>query len=198
VEHDLDLGLSHREAGSTAVQELAFTLADGFAYVEAALKAGMDIDSFARACRFSSTRTSISLRRSASSAPPAASMRTGCATSMGEGPAFVDAPFPHANRRLQRDRPATREQHRTGRLRSALGRTRRHAVAAHELDDEVLALPTEKSVEIALRTQQVLAYETNVTNVADPLGGSYFIEALTSEMERQALDYFRQIEDFGA
>jgi methylmalonyl-CoA mutase N-terminal domain/subunit len=63
--------------------------------------------------------------------------------------------------------------------------------------DEVLALPTEKSVEIALRTQQVLAYETNVTNVADPLGGSYFIEALTSEMERQALDYFRQIEEFG-
>jgi methylmalonyl-CoA mutase N-terminal domain/subunit len=52
--------------------------------------------------------------------------------------------------------------------------------------DEVLALPTEKSVEIALRTQQVLAYETNVTNVVDPLGGSYFVEALTDEMERQA------------
>jgi methylmalonyl-CoA mutase N-terminal domain/subunit len=63
--------------------------------------------------------------------------------------------------------------------------------------DEVLALPTEKSVEIALRTQQVLAYETNVTNVVDPLGGAYFIEALTSEMERQALEYFRQIEAFG-
>ncbi len=63
--------------------------------------------------------------------------------------------------------------------------------------DEVLALPTEKSVEIALRTQQVLAYETNVTNVADPLGGSYYVEALTSEMERQALDYFRQIDEFG-
>jgi methylmalonyl-CoA mutase, N-terminal domain len=63
--------------------------------------------------------------------------------------------------------------------------------------DEVLALPTEKSVEIALRTQQVLAYETNVTNVADPLGGSYYVEALTDEMERQALGYFRQIEEFG-
>ena len=63
--------------------------------------------------------------------------------------------------------------------------------------DEVLALPTEKSVEIALRTQQVLAYETNVTNVADPLGGSYFVEALTDEMERQAEAYFRQIEEFG-
>jgi methylmalonyl-CoA mutase N-terminal domain/subunit len=63
--------------------------------------------------------------------------------------------------------------------------------------DEVLALPTEKSVEIALRTQQVLAYETNVTNVVDPLGGSYFVEALTDEMERQAEAYFEQIEGYG-
>jgi methylmalonyl-CoA mutase N-terminal domain/subunit len=63
--------------------------------------------------------------------------------------------------------------------------------------DEVLALPTEKSVEIALRTQQVLAYETNVTNVVDPLGGSYYVEALTAEMERQAEAYFAQIDDFG-
>jgi methylmalonyl-CoA mutase N-terminal domain/subunit len=63
--------------------------------------------------------------------------------------------------------------------------------------DEVLALPTEKSVEIALRTQQVLAYETNVTNVVDPLGGSYFVESLTNEIERQALDYFRRIEEYG-
>ena len=63
--------------------------------------------------------------------------------------------------------------------------------------DEVLALPTEKSVEIALRTQQVLAYETNVTNVVDPLGGSYYVEALTDEMERQAEAYFAQIEEYG-
>ncbi|MDP9023745.1 MAG: methylmalonyl-CoA mutase family protein, partial [Candidatus Eremiobacteraeota bacterium] len=63
--------------------------------------------------------------------------------------------------------------------------------------DEVLALPTEKSVEIALRTQQVLAYETNVTNVVDPLGGSYFVEALTDEMERQAEAYFEQIAEYG-
>ena len=63
--------------------------------------------------------------------------------------------------------------------------------------DEVLALPTEKSVEIALRTQQVLAYETNVTNVVDPLGGSYYVEALTDEMERQAEAYFEQIAEYG-
>jgi methylmalonyl-CoA mutase N-terminal domain/subunit len=63
--------------------------------------------------------------------------------------------------------------------------------------DEVLALPTEKSVEIALRTQQVLAYETGVTSVADPLGGSYFVEALTAEIERQALEYFDRIAEFG-
>ncbi len=63
--------------------------------------------------------------------------------------------------------------------------------------DEVLALPTEKSVEIALRTQQVLAYETNVTNVVDPLGGSFYVESLTDEMEKQAEEYFRQIEEYG-
>jgi methylmalonyl-CoA mutase N-terminal domain/subunit len=63
--------------------------------------------------------------------------------------------------------------------------------------DEVMALPTEKSVEIALRTQQVLAYETGVTSVVDPLGGSYFVESLTAEMERQAEDYFRRIDEFG-
>ena len=63
--------------------------------------------------------------------------------------------------------------------------------------DEVLALPTEKNVEIALRTQQVLAYETGVTSVVDPLGGSYFVESLTNELEAQAEAYFRQIEDFG-
>jgi methylmalonyl-CoA mutase N-terminal domain/subunit len=63
--------------------------------------------------------------------------------------------------------------------------------------DEVLALPSEKSVEIALRTQQVLAYETNVTNVVDPLGGSYYVEALTEEMEREAESYFAQIAEYG-
>jgi methylmalonyl-CoA mutase N-terminal domain/subunit len=63
--------------------------------------------------------------------------------------------------------------------------------------DEVLALPNEKSVEIALRTQQVLAYETNVTNVVDPLGGSYYVEALTEELERQAEAYFTQIAEYG-
>jgi methylmalonyl-CoA mutase N-terminal domain/subunit len=63
--------------------------------------------------------------------------------------------------------------------------------------DEVLALPTEKSVEIALRTQQVLAYETNVTNVVDPLGGSYYVEALTSELEARVEEYFEQIAGFG-
>jgi methylmalonyl-CoA mutase, N-terminal domain len=63
--------------------------------------------------------------------------------------------------------------------------------------DEVMALPTEKSVEIALRTQQVLAYETNVTNVVDPLGGSYFVEALTDAMEQQAEHYFAKIAEYG-
>ena len=128
-------GYHIREAGSTAVQELAFTLADGFAYVEAAMAAGMDVDAFAprlsfffnahidffeEICKFRAARR-IYARR----------MRDDVRR---EGSAFVDAALPYPNRRLQRDRATTREQHRAGRLRGALGRARRHAVAAHQLD----------------------------------------------------------------
>jgi methylmalonyl-CoA mutase N-terminal domain/subunit len=191
-------GYHIREAGSTAVQELAFTLADGFAYVEAAMKAGMDVDSFAprlsfffnshidffeEICKFRAARRIYARRmrdRYGAKDPRSLTLRfhtqtAGCSAT---------AQQPENN--------IVRVAYEA--MAAVLGGTQ--SLHTNSMD-EVLALPTEKNVEIALRTQQVLAYETNVTNVVDPLGGSYFIEALTDEMEKQAEDYFRQIEEFG-
>jgi len=191
-------GYHIREAGSTAVQELAFTLADGFAYVEAALAAGMDVDSFAprlsfffnahidffeEICKFRAARRIYARRmRDVYGAQDPRSWTLRFHTQTAGCSATAQQPENNIVRVAYEA------------LSAVLGGTQ--SLHTNSMD-EVLALPTEKSVEIALRTQQVLAYETNVTNVADPLGGSYFIEALTSEMERQALDYFRQIEEFG-
>jgi len=191
-------GYHIREAGSTAVQELAFTLADGFAYVEAAMKAGMDVDSFAprlsfffnshidffeEICKFRAARRIYAKRmreRYGAKDPRSWTLRfhtqtAGCSAT---------AQQPENN--------IVRVAYEA--MAAVLGGTQ--SLHTNSMD-EVLALPTEKNVEIALRTQQVLAYETNVTNVVDPLGGSYFIEALTDEIEKQAEDYFRQIEEFG-
>jgi methylmalonyl-CoA mutase N-terminal domain/subunit len=191
-------GYHIREAGSTAVQELAFTLADGFAYVEAAMRAGMDVDSFAprlsfffnshidffeEICKFRAARRIYAKRmreRYGAKDPRSWTLRfhtqtAGCSAT---------AQQPENN--------IVRVAYEA--MAAVLGGTQ--SLHTNSMD-EVLALPTEKNVEIALRTQQVLAYETNVTNVVDPLGGSYFIEALTGEMEKQAEEYFRQIEEFG-
>jgi len=191
-------GYHIREAGSTAVQELAFTLADGFAYVEAAIKAGMDVDSFAprlsfffnshidffeEICKFRAARRIYAKRmreRYGAKDPRSWTLRfhtqtAGCSAT---------AQQPENN--------IVRVAYEA--MAAVLGGTQ--SLHTNSMD-EVLALPTEKNVEIALRTQQVLAYETNVTNVVDPLGGSYFIEALTDEMEKQTEAYFRQIEEFG-
>ena len=191
-------GYHIREAGSTAVQELAFTLADGFAYVEAAMKAGMDVDSFAprlsfffnahidffeEICKFRAARRIYARRmrdKYGAKDPRSWTLRfhtqtAGCsATAQQPENNIVRVAFEA--------------------MAAVLGGTQ--SLHTNSMD-EVLALPTEKSVEIALRTQQVLAYETNVTNVVDPLGGSYYVEALTAEMERQAEAYFTQIDDFG-
>jgi methylmalonyl-CoA mutase N-terminal domain/subunit len=191
-------GYHIREAGSTAVQELAFTLADGFAYVEAALAAGMTIDSFAprlsfffnahidffeEICKFRAARRIYARRmRDVYGAKDPRSWMLRFHTQTAGCSATAQQPENNIVRVAYEA------------LAAVLGGTQ--SLHTNSMD-EVLALPTEKSVEIALRTQQVLAYETNVTNVADPLGGSYFIESLTSEMERQALDYFRQIDEFG-
>jgi methylmalonyl-CoA mutase N-terminal domain/subunit len=191
-------GYHIREAGSTAVQELAFTLADGFAYVEAALAAGLDIDAFAprlsfffnahidffeEICKFRAARRIYARRmRDVYGAKDPRSWTLRFHTQTAGCSATAQQPENNIVRVAYEA------------LAAVLGGTQ--SLHTNSMD-EVLALPTEKSVEIALRTQQVLAYETNVTNVADPLGGSYFVESLTNEMERQALDYFRRIDEFG-
>ncbi|MDQ2871973.1 MAG: methylmalonyl-CoA mutase family protein [Candidatus Eremiobacteraeota bacterium] len=191
-------GYHIREAGSTAVQELAFTLADGFAYVEAGMKAGMDVDSFAprlsfffnahidffeEICKYRAARRIWARRlkeQYGAKDPRSWQLRfhtqtAGCsATAQQPENNIVRVAFEA--------------------MAAVLGGTQ--SLHTNSMD-EVLALPTEKSVEIALRTQQVLAYETNVTNVVDPLGGSYYVEALTDEMEKQAEEYFKQIAEYG-
>jgi methylmalonyl-CoA mutase N-terminal domain/subunit len=191
-------GYHIREAGSTAVQELAFTLADGFAYVEAALAAGLDIDAFAprlsfffnahidffeEICKFRAARRIYARRMRdvyGAKDPRSWTLRFHAQTAGCSATA------------QQPENNVVRVAYEA--LAAVLGGTQ--SLHTNSMD-EVLALPTEKSVEIALRTQQVLAYETNVANVADPLGGSYYVEALTNEIERQALEYFRRIEEFG-
>jgi methylmalonyl-CoA mutase N-terminal domain/subunit len=191
-------GYHIREAGSTAAQELAFTLADGFAYVEACMAAGMDVDEFAprlsfffnshidffeEIAKFRAARRiwAKHLREKYGARNPRSwqlrfhTQTAGCSAT---------AQQPENN--------IVRVAYEA--MAAVLGGTQ--SLHTNSMD-EVMALPSEKSVEIALRTQQVLAYETNVTNVADPLGGSYFVEALTDEMERQAQSYFDQITEYG-
>jgi methylmalonyl-CoA mutase N-terminal domain/subunit len=191
-------GYHIREAGSTAVQELAFTLADGFAYVEAATKAGMDVDSFAprlsfffnshidffeEICKFRAARRIYARRmRERYGAKDPRSWQLRFHTQTAGCSATAQQPLNNVVRVAFEA------------MAAALGGTQ--SLHTNSMD-EVLALPSERAVEIALRTQQVLAYETNVTNVVDPLGGSYFIEALTDEIEKQAGEYFRRIEEFG-
>jgi len=191
-------GYHIREAGSTATQELAFTLADGMAYVEASIKAGLKVDEFApRLSFFFDSHMDF----------------------------FEEiAKFRAARRiwaRIMRDRYGARDP-RSWMLRfhtqtagvsltrqqveNNITRTAYEAMAAvlggtnslHTNSmDEVLALPTERAAQIALRTQQVLAHETGVANTIDPLAGSYFIEQLTDEMERGAQRYFDRIDEQG-
>jgi methylmalonyl-CoA mutase N-terminal domain/subunit len=191
-------GYHIREAGSTAAQELAFTLADGFAYVEACMAAGMDVDSFAprlsfffnshidffeEIAKFRAARRIYARRmREKYGARNPRSWQLRFHTQTAGCSATAQQPENNIVRVAYEA------------MAAVLGGT--NSLHTNSMD-EVLALPTEKSVEIALRTQQVLAYETNVTNVADPLGGSYFVEALTDEMEREAESYFAQIAEFG-
>ncbi|HEY6485915.1 MAG TPA: methylmalonyl-CoA mutase family protein [Candidatus Cybelea sp.] len=191
-------GYHIREAGSTAAQELAFTLADGFAYVEAAMAAGMDVDSFApRLSFFFNSHIDFFEEIAKFRAARRIYARHMREKYGAQNPRSWQLRFHTQTAGCS----ATAQQPENNIVRVAyeamaavLGGTQ--SLHTNSMD-EVLALPTEKSVEIALRTQQVLAYETNVTNVADPLGGSYFVEALTEEMERQAESYFAQIAEYG-
>jgi methylmalonyl-CoA mutase N-terminal domain/subunit len=191
-------GYHIREAGSTAAQELAFTLADGFAYVEACVAAGMDVDSFApRLSYFFNSHLDFFEEIAKFRAARRIYARHMREKYGAKNPKSWQLRFHTQTAGCS----ATAQQPENNIVRVAfeamaavLGGTQ--SLHTNSMD-EVLALPTEKSVEIALRTQQVLAYETNVTNVVDPLGGSYFVEALTDEMERQAEAYFAQIAEYG-
>ncbi len=191
-------GYHIREAGSTAAQELAFTLGNGFAYVEAGIAAGMDVDCFAPRLSFffnahmdffeeiAKYRAARRIwarhmkEKYAAKDPRSFLMRfhtqtAGCSLS---------APQPENN--------IVRTAFEA--LAAVLGGTQ--SLHTNSMD-ETYALPTEKAVKIALRTQQIIGYETGAANVIDPLGGSYYVEALTNRIEAEAEDYFRRIRDHG-
>jgi methylmalonyl-CoA mutase N-terminal domain/subunit len=191
-------GYHIREAGSTAAQELAFTLADGFAYVEAGIEAGLDVDDFAprfsfffnshidffeEVCKFRAARRIwATVLKEKYGAKDERSLRMRFHTQTAG--VSLTAQEPHNN--------VARTAFEA--LAAVLGGTQ--SLHTNSLD-EALALPTEEAVRIAVRTQQIAALETGVTNTIDPLGGSYFVEALTDELERQAYDYFGQIDEMG-
>ncbi|AVX20614.1 MULTISPECIES: methylmalonyl-CoA mutase [Carboxydocella] len=191
-------GYHIREAGSTAVQELAFTLADGFAYVEAGIAAGLDVDDFAPRLSFFFNAhldffEEIAKYRAA---------RRIWARRMKEK---YKAKDPRSWLLRFHTQTAgcslTAQQPENNIIRTAyealaavLGGTQ--SLHTNSMD-EVLALPTEKAVTIALRTQQIIAHEIGVTNTIDPLAGSYFVEALTNKMEEEAEKYFAKIEELG-
>jgi len=191
-------GYHIREAGSTAVQELAFTLADGFAYVEAGMEAGLDVDDFA-------PRLSFFFNSHVDFFEEIAKYRAARRIWARHMKEKYGARDPRSWMLRFHTQTAgcslTAQQPENNIVRTAfqalsavLGGTQ--SLHTNSMD-ETLALPTEKAVEIALRTQQLIAYETGVTGTIDPLAGSYFVEALTDLMEERAEDYFRRIDELG-
>ena len=191
-------GYHIREAGSTAVQELAFTLADGFTYVERGIARGLDVDEFAPRLSFfwdihndffeevAKLRAARRIwarhmkERYAAKSPRSWIMRFHSQTAG----VTLTAQQPMNN--------VVRVAYQA--LAAVLGGTQ--SLHTNSMD-ETLALPTESAVQVALRTQQVLAYETGIPNVLDPLGGSYYVESLTDQMEREAEGLFEEIERAG-
>jgi methylmalonyl-CoA mutase N-terminal domain/subunit len=191
-------GYHIREAGSTALQELAFTLADGFAYVDATLERGLTIDEFAPRLSFffnahNDFFEEIAKYRAA---------RRIWARDMRDRYGAVDPASWKLRFHAQTAGVSlTAQQPENNIVRVALQAMAAVLGGTQSLHtnsmDEALALPSEKAVTIALRTQQIIAHESGVTNTVDPVGGSYFVEALTDRMEQGARDYFAQIEALG-
>jgi methylmalonyl-CoA mutase N-terminal domain/subunit len=191
-------GYHIREAGSTAAQELAFTLADGFAYVEACLERGLDVDSFAPRLSFFFNAhldffEEIAKYRAA---------RRIWARQMREKYGARDERSWLMRFHTQTAGVSlTAQQPEVNVIRTAIEALAAVLGGTQSLHtnsfDEALALPTEHAVRLALRTQQVIAHETGVVNTIDPLGGSYYLEQLTNELERQANEYFERIEELG-
>jgi methylmalonyl-CoA mutase N-terminal domain/subunit len=191
-------GYHIREAGATAIQELAFTLADGFAYVDAGIEAGLKVDDFVPRLSFffnahidffeeiakyrAARRIWARRMRDHYGAKDERSLKLRFHTQTAG--CSLTAPQPENNI----IRTAIEA------LAGVLGGTQ--SLHTNSMD-EVLGLPTEKAAHIALRTQQIIAYETGVTNVVDPLAGSYYVEWLTNKMEEGANEYFKKIEEVG-
>jgi methylmalonyl-CoA mutase N-terminal domain/subunit len=191
-------GYHIREAGSTAVQELAFTLADGIAYVEAAMERGLDVDDFAPRLSFffdshidffeeiakyrAARRIWAKVMRERFMAKKPRSWMLRFHTQTAGCSLTAQQPFNNVIRTAYEA------------LAAVLGGT--NSLHTNSLD-ETYAIPTEEAVTIALRTQQILAEETGVTNTIDPLAGSYFVEALTNQMEEKAWDYIHKIDEMG-
>ncbi|KUO62968.1 methylmalonyl-CoA mutase [bacterium BRH_c32] len=191
-------GYHIREAGSTAVQELAYTLADGFAYIEACIERGLDVDEFA-------PRISFFFNSHLDFFEEIAKYRAARRIYARKMKEKYGAKNPRSWWLRFHTQTAgvtlTAQQPENNIVRTAfqalaavLGGTQ--SLHTNSMD-ETLALPSEKAVKIALRTQQLIAYETGVTNTVDPLGGSYFIESLTNTMEEKANKIFNEIELFG-
>jgi methylmalonyl-CoA mutase, N-terminal domain len=191
-------GYHIREAGATAAQELAFTLKDGLTYVEQAVARGLDVDDFApRLSFFFNAQIDFFEEIAKYRAARRIWARELRETYGARNPKSWLMRFhtQTAGVSLTAQQPLNNVA-RTAieALAGVLGGTQSLHTNSH---DEALALPTEDAVRVALRTQQVIAHETGVTNTIDPLGGSYFVEALTDELERQAYDYFRRIDELG-
>jgi methylmalonyl-CoA mutase N-terminal domain/subunit len=191
-------GYHIREAGSTAVQELAFTLYDGLTYVDAAVKAGLPVDSvapqlsfffnahndlFEEVAKFRAARRlwAREMRRRYQPNDPR-SLQLRCHAQTAGCSLTAQQPMNNVVRTTLQA------------LAAVLG----GAQSLHTNSmDETLALPTEEAVKLALRTQQIIAQESEVPNTVDPLGGSYYVEASTNRLEEAALDYFRKLDDMG-
>lgn len=191
-------GYHIREAGSTAAQEIAFTIADGIAYIEAALKAGMKIDEFAPRLSFfwnahnnvleevakfrASRRLWATILKERFHAENAKSMKLRFHTQTAGSMLTAQQP----NNNIVRVALQT--------AAAVMGGTQSLHTNSR---DEALALPTTESVTIALRTQQIVAYESGLADVVDPLGGSYYVEAMTNAIEAEAKEYIRKIDEMG-
>ena len=191
-------GYHIREAGSTAAQELAFTLLDGFCYVEHAIERGIDIDKFA-------PRLSFFFNSHLDFLEEIAKFRAARRIWARHMKDKYGAKDPRSWKLRFHTQTAgcslTAQQPEINIARTAfqamagvLGGTQ--SLHTNSMD-ETLALPSEKAAEIALRTQQIIAYETGVSNVVDPLGGSWYIESLTDELEKEAEEYFEKVEKMG-
>ena len=191
-------GYHIREAGSTAVQELAFTLADGFAYIEEAIKRGLDVDSFAprlsfffnshnnffeEVCKYRAARRIWAKRMK---------NKYGAKKKESQRLRFHTQTAGVSLTAQQKEINVVRVTLQA--LSAVLGGTQSLHTNSF---DEALCLPTEKAVQIALRTQQIIAHESGVADTVDPLAGSYYVEWLTNKMEEEAEAYFDQIEELG-